>query len=136
MQFGCLFLFPCQARVCLGARLDFIREFFPAFGRFVGFDGLCGYGNACYGFRKSVPFAFGSGRRCEGFHNDLFYAGIVESGKVDAGDAGGNGQCMYLLVAGYQALPQDAYALRNFKAGKVGAAYKAVLFDYGIRMVA
>ena len=43
---------------------------------------------------------------------------------------------MYLLVAGYQALPQDAYALRNFKAGKVGAAYKAVLFDYGIRMVA
>ena len=26
---------------------------------------------------------------------------------------------MYLLVAGYQALPQDAYALRNFKAGKV-----------------
>ena len=43
---------------------------------------------------------------------------------------------MYLLVAGYQTLAQDVYALRNFKAGKVGATHKAVLFDYGIRMVA
>lgn len=33
-------------------------------------------------------------------------------------------------------LGPKAYALRNFKADKVGAAHKAVLFDYGIRMVA
>ena len=64
----------------------------------------------------------------EGFHNDLFMPVLSKAEKVDAGDTGGNGQCMYLLVAGYQTLTQNAYALRNFKADKVGATHKAVLF--------